>query len=391
LQYFGFFLVSSAILSSFSFSPFVMAEFKQKFAQLCKLKFKDQAVWFLNGFWGDGVDGQTSNEVWVYVRKFVELSLLGPDRKGDEGGELDQFWSAKFLEDMDSAMPAIARKEAFRTIDQDSNGKMSAIEYLIWKYKKGVKETVEAPQGDNKEAIRKAQEALDAVIRQMADCEAKIEAQKKAKQHNDKAKQETDKLKQENDKAIAVLRSAEQELHKAEKELEVAIRDLKQQEDDYNEKCRTLEATSKDQSASIIQRNKAANELAQLKQENPLPLRKAKLTQEAALRKVQKQKKDTEDARAVCESKGRELEKAIKELESAIKELERAIQELEAAYTKLEQNMAEAQAELEKVKSRPGGGKGAIWWLQRELFELDGRLPKAKQKFDHTKPFTCNL
>jgi hypothetical protein len=36
-------------------------------------------------------------------------------------------------------------------------------------------------------------------------------------------------------------------------------------------------------------RNKAANELAQLKAENPMPLRKAKITQEAALRKVEKQ------------------------------------------------------------------------------------------------------
>jgi len=325
------------------------AQTKQKFAQLCKLKFRDQAVWFLNGFWGDGVNGEVANGVWDYVKKFVELGLLGQERKGEEGCELDQFWSAKYLEDMDSAMPAIARKEAFRTIDQDSNGKMSTIEYLIWKYKKGVKDTVDAPQGDNTEAIKKAQQALDAATTQLADCETKLEAQKKAKQQNDKAKED---------------------LHAAEKELEVAISELKKQEAEYNNKVATLEATSKDSSASVIQRNKAANELAQLKAEDPLPLRKAKITQEAALRKVQKQKKDAEET-------GRQLEKAINELE--------------AAYVKLEQKVAEAQAELEKIKSRPGGGKGAIWWLQRELYELDGRLPKAKQKFDHAKPFNYNL
>jgi len=151
------------------------------------------------------------------------------------------------------------------------------------------------------------------------------------------------------------------------------VSDLKKQEQDFKDRCGSLEAKSKDQSSTIVQKNKAANELAQLKEENPLPLRKAKITQEAALRKVQKQKKETEDARHLQEAKGKELEKAIRELEQA--------------YAVLEQKMAEAQEELEKIKSKPGGGKGAIWWLQRELFELDKRLPRAKQKFDHSKPF----
>lgn len=49
---------------------------------------------------------------------------------------MDVFWSSKFLEDMDTAITATQRKEALRTIDQDSNGKMSCIEYLAWKFKK---------------------------------------------------------------------------------------------------------------------------------------------------------------------------------------------------------------------------------------------------------------
>ena len=69
----------------------------------------------------------------------MELDLLTTERRGEQGNELDQFWSAKFLEDMDTAIPALQRKEALRTIDQDSNGKMSLIEYLVWKYKKGLR------------------------------------------------------------------------------------------------------------------------------------------------------------------------------------------------------------------------------------------------------------
>jgi DNA repair exonuclease SbcCD ATPase subunit len=296
------------------------------------MKYKDQAIWFLNGFWGDGVDNGIACNIWDYVKKFVELDLLGSERKGESGNELDQFWSAKYLEDMDTAMPAIARKEALKAIDQDNNGKMSCIEYLVWKYKKTVNETVDAPQGDNTEAIKKAQQKLDAVISQLAECEKKLQAQK----------------------------TANAELHKLESELNAAIAELKKQEDDYQNTLKTLEKKSNE--GSQVQRSKAANELAQLKEQDPLPLRKAKLTQEAALRKVTKQKQVVENA----------------------------IAELEAAYVSLEGKMAEAQAELEKIKSKPGGGKGAIWWIQRELFEADSRLPRAKQKWDHSKPFSFN-
>lgn len=135
-----------------------------KFGDLCKLTYKEQAIWFLvrltcfvsflwniivvvifaylcvsqNGFWGEngGLGNEDGNKVWDYVRKFVELDLMSTERKGEAGNELDQFWSAKFLEDMDSAIPALARKEALRAIDQDNNGKMACLEYLVWKYKK---------------------------------------------------------------------------------------------------------------------------------------------------------------------------------------------------------------------------------------------------------------
>jgi len=303
------------------------------------------------------VNHEVAMKVWEYQKKFVELDTMGPDRKGERGNELDQFWSAKFLEDMDVAMPATARKEALRTIDQDNNGKMSCLEYLVWKYNKGVEETVEAPQGDNTEAIKAAQKKLDAVQSQLQDCDAKLQAQKNAKA--------------DNEKAIADLKKQEDDLTRAQNELSDAIADLNKQQEDYNNKMATLE--KKSQEGTGVAKSKAANELAQLKQEDPLPLRKAKLTQEAALRKVEKQKKETERARGQAEIKGQELQKAIKELE--------------AAYQSLEVKMEEARLELEKIKSKPGGGKGAVWWMQRELFEIDDRLPKAKQKYDHSKSF----
>ena len=57
--------------------------------------------------------------------------------------------------------------QALKTIDVDNNGKMSLIEYLIFKYKKTVSETNSAPQGDNAAAIKVAQQKVDAVLAQV--------------------------------------------------------------------------------------------------------------------------------------------------------------------------------------------------------------------------------
>jgi len=59
---------------------------------------------------------------------------------------------------------------------------------------------------------------------------------------------------------------------------------------------KSLEAKAKDETVALFARRTAENTLAQLKQEDPLPLRKAKITQEAALRKVEKERKKAEEA-----------------------------------------------------------------------------------------------
>jgi hypothetical protein len=61
--------------------------------------------------------------------------------------------------------------------------------------------------------------------------------------------------------------------------LRTAYDELKKQEDAYSKQVTDLETKSKDANASLVTRNKAANELAQLKQEDPLPLRRAKISQ----------------------------------------------------------------------------------------------------------------
>jgi len=79
--------------------------------------------------------------------------------------------------------------------------------------------------------------------------------------------------------------------------------------------------------------------LAQLKEKDPTPLRKAKITTEAAVRRV--------DA-------------AVKETQGKLKE---------------------ALEYLEKVKKMGGGGEGSLWWMEKTVSEAKKFLPSGK-KFD---------
>jgi membrane protein involved in colicin uptake len=107
-------------------------------------------------------------------------------------------------------------------------------------------------------------------------------------------------------------KKAEEEVRKAEEELRAAVDELKKQEDTYNKQVSDLETKSKDANASTVQKNKAAAELAQLKQEDPLPLRRAKITQEAKLRPVEKARQAQEKATAEASLKAENAkEKAL--------------------------------------------------------------------------------
>mmetsp|Transcript_30385 Transcript_30385/g.47168 ORF Transcript_30385/g.47168 Transcript_30385/m.47168 type:complete len:270 (-) Transcript_30385:53-862(-) len=263
-----------------------MADHQARFSELCCIPYKDQAIFFMNGFWGDACTAENAEHFWNMVQKFVEL-----DKGNRDGFELDQFWSAKFLEDFDDALSALARKSALRTIDINNNGKMSLIEYTAWKYNKSVEETVNSPQGggtpEDAKQLAEAQKSLAQLAQLLTELQAAQAAQK----------------------------AEEDALAKKKKALQDLI-----------------------DNGSGVKKAKASNELAQLNAEDPLPLRKAKLTTDAAVRKVLRQ-------------------------------------------------MTATQKIIEELKKRGGVAAGVLWYMEREIFEADSRLPSAKMKYDHKKPF----
>jgi len=161
---------------------------------------------------------------------------------------------------------------------------------------------------------------------------------------------------------------------------------LHKQEAEYNERVNQLRARSEDQSIGVVQRNKAANELAQVLSEDPLPLRRAKLTTEAARKKAEKAKIVAEEAQRVAEEAATQAEQArrkavqtAQQAELSKQEAERKAEEARERANEAENAFNEAQAYLEDLKSRPGGGQGALWWMERELAEARKFLPKRRQ------------
>jgi len=284
-----------------------------KFKEITSSTFTEQAIWFLNGFWNDGLDKQ-AERIWSMVHLAIECETGKPKMYGSktsdvkESSELDELKAHVFLEKMKETLTVVELRKRLKALDIDNNNKMALAEYMLDAFKKTPQQLVAAPQGDSDpEKLAAAQRAVQGAGDALSE-------------------------------AIA----SETACKQAQAEVAAALAEVNRQEKEFNDKCASLEAIANDASAGAVKKNKASNELAQLKGEDPLPLRKAKLTLGAALKKAEK-------AVALAQEK------------------------LAAA----EQAFADAEAQLEAIKKAGGGAaRGRIWWMERELSEKKKYMPK---------------
>eukprot|EP01087_Luapelamoeba_hula_P000939 TRINITY_DN106_c0_g1_i2.p1 TRINITY_DN106_c0_g1~~TRINITY_DN106_c0_g1_i2.p1 ORF type:complete len:302 (+),score=86.59 TRINITY_DN106_c0_g1_i2:80-985(+) len=287
---------------------------QQKLNDLGSKTHKEQSIWFLNAFWKT-IGEQNAEKVWDYTHRYEAL-----DPKGKEGNSVDEFNAHRFLEQNNETLTVVAMREHMRKVGVEAVKWVPISHFYIYRYGVNWHELVNAAQGDNQEEVAKAQRML---AEAQAACEAAQAAESSAKR-------------------------AEADAKAAQAELEAALAELKAQEDAYNNK--TADLKRKSEEGSLVQRNKAKNELAQHLGEDPLPLRRAKINQEAAVRKAERTSKAAEEARVRAE----------------------------AALSAALQSVDEAQAFLDEVKSRPGSAAGALWWIDRELHEARAYLPTSR-------------
>jgi len=313
----------------------------EKLQSLSSKTYKEQAIWFLNAFWDK--HGSQAEHFWDYVKGFNQLDL----QNHENGTALDEVNAHRFLEKRGETLTVMAMREELRktgAIAQSDRPKnVPLVHYLLFKFSVDWHVLVNT-KGDNSAEIAEAQRLLEVVIQ---------------------AFKESDKQAQIARTAEAEARRQEAPFKAAQEELEAAVADVKNQEDTYNKKSDDLKRKSEE--GSVVQQNKAKNELAQHLQEDPLPLRKAKVTLEAARKKA---------------------EKARAPFEAATKLAEAARAVAEDALEQTRQRLQEAENYLAEVKAKPGSPHGAIWFLERELNEQRSFLPERKgglRKTDTTK------
>jgi len=375
----------------------------EKLKDLASRPYKAQAVWFLNAYWDD-FGSKESELFWGYADKIASLDL----QKGKEGNEVDEFIMHKFLESFKETLTVREMRDTLKETGaiKTTPKLIPLVHYLIFKYKIDWKQLVNASQGGNQKEIEEAQRLLDevntafkvanekaeiakAALKEAESREAtakKEEATAKAREAEAKATEETSKQRE------AAATQKDIEAKAAQEELQAALADLKAQEDARNKRTEELTKGSEDESTGVVTRNKLKAELAQHLAADPLPLRKAKITCEAAVKKADKAALAATTARTDAEAASVAAQKAAQEATHARSAAEQSAREAEkakadaavakenadAAVDDAQKKVEVAEAYLNEVKSRPGSAHGAIWWMERELHEQKKYMPEKK-------------
>jgi len=344
----------------------------EKLADLGNKTYKEQAIWFLNAFWGQF--GSQAEKIWEYVHTFQDL-----DDKKSEGSALDELQAHRFLEKHHETLTVQAMRERLRSTGAigDRVKLIPLTHILIYKYNADWHHLVNAPQG-NKEEVEKAERMLMEVQEAFRESEEKADESTAAFTNARAREREAKATEEEAIRREEYAREQEAPFKAAQEEVDSALADVKAQEDARNH--RTEELKRKSQEGGVVQQNKAKNELAQHLAEDPLPLRKAKITLEAALKKAEKARAPFEAATREAETARAAATEAANQAEQARHKAERAKIAADEALEQARQRLEEAEQYLEEAKARLP--EGQIWWLERELQERRKYLPKAKGGID---------
>jgi chromosome segregation ATPase len=257
------------------------------------------------------------------------------------------------------------------------------VHFLLFKYGVSYKTLVNASQGDNSKEIAEAQRMLDEVSAAFAEADRTAKAAAAAlKEANARATEATTR---ENAALAAEAEAREQEapFKKAQEEVDAALSDVRSQEATRDNK--TAELQQKSTEGGVVSQNRAKAELAQHLAEDPLPLRKAKITLEAAYKKAEKARAPFEAATKAAEAARAIASQAAAAARAAKDASEKAKRAADAAVDDASRRVAEAEAYLDEIRSRPGCAHGALWWMDRELTEQKAYLPESKGGYKKTK------
>lgn len=353
-----------------------MADWKAKFGEITALTHTEQAIWWLNGFWEEGAKDY-AEDIWKMTHQFIECQIDGPILYGNkkqeikEDSDLDEFKSHRILEIMGEVLTVVALRKKLCALDLDNNKRMAISEYLLDKYSKTPQELVKAPQGDVDPAeLAACSAACDAASAALDQASADNEAASAALTASTAAAKHAAEEKTTADAALAKAEAAEAAVKAAEAELQAALDEIAALELAKQTLIDKCQAIIDDPATGAVKKGRAVQEKEQALCEDPLPLRKAKITQGAALKKVEKARKVCEAETAASAAAAASAAKAKEEADAAEAEAVKTKATAEAAEAAAEKALAEAQKALDDLKSKGGGSpQGKLWWMERLLTE----------------------
>jgi DNA repair exonuclease SbcCD ATPase subunit len=310
-----------------------------KLNDLCSKNFREQCIWFLNSFWEE-FGQKDAQKLWTYKHQMDELDVVNRT----EGSSIDEFQAHRFFEKNNETMTVQEMRDGLRNSGAIT-GSFKVVPFthiLIAKYKVDWKSLVNAPQG-SKEEVMQAEKLLNevsaafeaanasaaeaaAALKEAQTAEADAKAKEAdAKKTAEEATRRDNEARAREEEALAREANARQQeapFKAAQEEVDKALADVKSQEETRDKKTQDL--TQKSSEGGVVAQNKAKAELAQHLAEDPLPLRKAKITLEAALKKAEKARapfeaatKEAVDSRAVAYEAAQQASKARSAAEKA--------------------------------------------------------------------------
>jgi len=133
-----------------------------KFVDMVKLTYSEQAQMFLNLFWNDFGDKAKENAemAWKFVEQFTALD----EKNGASGIDLDEFNAHRFLEKQGQKQTVKELRDTLKSIDQDNNNRMAALEYLLFFFKKTVADLESKKQAIPPPELVEAREEMKKVM-----------------------------------------------------------------------------------------------------------------------------------------------------------------------------------------------------------------------------------
>mmetsp|Transcript_17129 Transcript_17129/g.22241 ORF Transcript_17129/g.22241 Transcript_17129/m.22241 type:complete len:392 (+) Transcript_17129:555-1730(+) len=336
--------------------------------------FKDQAIWFLNVS-SYGHNNDSCEQVWKLHKKSVEL-----EGRGEVCSDLSEFNAHRLLEFSKKAKTVKELRSFLEKVNHKhgQNVRVSLVELLIFIFDEDIESLSKIRSRCDGESLAEATAGLEILKTTL---EYAISETNKAKERAKEARCAEEDAAEEEKKfmeAANAAKFAESLLKAAESEAQSHLDKLTREESKELHVREELENIIKDDSLGIVKRNKAKAELAILNAGDKTSVRKAKLEQENSIHNLQKAKAKAEKSVNHAQSMATAAERAKIFAHKSADEALQASKLSEEAIPIAKQALKNAHVILDKMKHRRKSGPGSLFYVNRELSELEKFMPKCK-------------